>query len=110
MKDRIFIVAAMSCLLGIYSASIYHFSLDDIHENLHSVQSLPEASTDVEDLEKIMRAVRVQVRASPGTNLPVPGAHCALTLEDLLEDTASPISDEISLCLGTPRVALDLLE
>ena len=110
MKDRIFIVAAMSSLLGVYSASIYHFSIDDIHENLHRSHPLPEASTDVEDLEKIMRAVRVQARASTGTNLPVPGAQCAFTLEDLLEDTASPISDEISRCLDTPRVAIELRE
>jgi len=108
MKDRIFTVAAMGCLLGVYSASIYHFSLDNIHNTLHHNEgSMPGPSSDVEDVEKIMRAVQVQGPVRVQTNLPVPGAQCSITLDELLEDTDQPLDAGVLSCLDTLNVGTE---
>jgi len=104
MKDKIFTVAAMGCLLGVYSASIYHFSLGNIHDKLHNEAGVPSPSNDVEDVEKIMRAVQLQGPVRVQTNLPIPGAQCSITLDELLEDTAQPLDAGVLSCLDTLNV------
>jgi len=104
MKDRLFTIAMMSSLLGIYSASIYHFSLDKMHNGLHgpSIEhSLPEVKVDSEDLRKILEAVRLQTKETEPeiTNLPIPGADCSVSLNDILSDASPEFDEEISRCL-----------
>ena len=104
MKDRFFTIAMMSSLLGIYSASIYHFSLDKIHEGLHEEQThqvIPRTEANPEDLRKILEAVRLQTQEQDvsATNLPVPGADCSVALSDILTDTSAEFDEEISRCL-----------
>lgn len=107
MKDRFFTIAMMSSLLGIYSASIYHFSLDKIHDGLHDDEQysrshvIPQSEANPEDLRKILDAVRLQAieRDIEATNLPVPGADCSVTLNDILTDTSAEFDEEISRCL-----------
>lgn len=55
MKDKIFTVAAMATLLGVYSASVYHFSLGTIHSTLHSNErvAVPSPSESTEDVQKL---------------------------------------------------------
>ena len=106
MNDKYFTVTAITCLLGIYSARIYHFSLDDIHNGSYEEESttIPDPSQDIDDVEKIMRAVRMQGPSQAQTNLPLPGVRCAITLNELLEeDTANPLDEETLQCL----IALD---
>ncbi len=97
MKDKIFTVAAMATLLGIYSASIYHFSLGNIHNNLHERESvtIPSPSESVEDVQKIMSAIRTQGPARVQTNLPIPGTVCNI----LLDEEAEYANDEVQSCL-----------
>jgi hypothetical protein len=104
MKDRFFTIAMMSTLLGIYSASIYHFSLDKIHDNLHDEHIgsvLPEVKVDSDDLHKILEAVRIQTQETDPeiTNLPIPGADCSVSLSEILTDSTPEFDEEISRCL-----------
>ncbi|HIE83834.1 MAG TPA: hypothetical protein EYQ00_08330 [Dehalococcoidia bacterium] len=104
MKDRFFTIAMMSTLLGVYSASVYHFSLDNIHDDLHNDHArrmLPEVEVNSEDLHKILEAVRIQTQETDPviTNLPVPGAECSVSLNDILTDSTQEFDEEISRCL-----------
>jgi len=103
MKDRFFTIAMMSTLLGIYSGSIYHFSLNKIHDNLHdhAGRMLPEAKVDSDDLHKILEAVRIQTQETDPeiTNLPIPGADCSVSLSEILTDSTPEFDEEISHCL-----------
>jgi hypothetical protein len=99
--NNFFTIAAATCLLGVYSASIYHFSPSKIYDRQYSeLIVMPSPSQDISDVEKIMRAVRVQGPSRVQTNLTVPGAQCAIMLEGLSEDTASPINDKFLQCIG----------
>ena len=62
---------------------------------------MPAPSEDGEDVEKIMRAVQMQGPIRVQTNLPIPGVQCSITLDDLLEDTAQPLNDDVLGCLDT---------
>ena len=103
MKDRFFTIAMMATLLGVYSGSIYHFSLNKIHDNLHdhAGRILPEVEVNSEDLHKILEAVRIQAQdVDPEiTNLPVPGADCSVSLSDILANSTPEFDEEISRCL-----------
>jgi len=104
MNDKYFTITAVTCLLGIYSASIYHFSLDGIYDGPRGEEStMPDPSQDIDDVEKIMRAVRMQGPPRVQTNLPLPGVQCDITLSELLEDTTDPLDEETLQCL----IALD---
>ena len=104
MKEKFFTIVMMSSLLGIYSASIYLFSLDKIDDNLHnddSSRSLYPMEASSEDLNKILGAVKLQAKEPPvaATNLPIPGADCSVSLNDILTDNSSEFDEEISRCL-----------
>ena len=100
MNDKYFTITAITCLLGIYSASIYHFSLDGIHNGLHEEESsvMPNPSQDIDDVEKIMRAVRMQGPPQVQTNLPLPGVQCDITLSELLDDSTGSLDEETLQC------------
>ena len=109
MNDKCFTVTAMTCLLGVYSASVYHFSLDNVYNESYEEEKtiMPGPSQDIDDVEKIMRAVRMQGPPRVQTNLPVPGVECAITLSDLLEDSADALDEEVMQCLGALDAGLE---
>jgi len=102
MKDKIFTVTAMATLLGVYSASIYHFSLTGIHDNLHDESpSIPQPSDSVEDVQKIMSAIRTQGPARVQTNLPIPGTVCNIALDESQEGIDEDLDSEVEACLDS---------
>ena len=101
MKNRYVTCVCAATLLGVYSASIYQFSLDKIQQPEH--QDIPVMlSPDAREADKrrILDVVRVQEFVTVESNIPIPGAECEFNLGEI--ESQEFIMD-LSTCLESHK-------
>ena len=84
MKNRYATYVCAATLLGIYSASIYQFSLDKVQQPEHQdVPAMLSPDSREADKRRILDVVRVQEFVTVESNIPVPGAECEFNVSEI---------------------------
>ena len=102
MKSKFFSAAVLATLLGIYSASVYQFSLDTLETgavlrtNAPPILSLDDRESDK---QRILDVVQVREFVTVESNLPVPGANCEFSMGDVKSISEEEVNNNLSVCL-----------
>ena len=101
MKSKFFSAAVLATLLGIYSASVYQFSLDSLSTSAVLQTSAPVLSLDdrESDKQRILDVVQVREFVTVESNLPVPGANCEFSMDDVELTSEEETNKSLSVCL-----------
>ena len=107
MKDKVVTAVVAAAMLGIYSASIYHFSSEDVTAiTLSPTVAVPSPPEEGPHVDRIMRAMQTQGPSRIHTNLPVPGATCDITVSELATEYHST-DIEVDYCLDAVYAGLE---
>lgn len=102
MKNKFFSATILVALLGIYSASVYQFSLDTLETGaVLRTNAPPTLSLDdrESDKQRILDVVQVREFVTVESNLPVPGANCEFSLSNVESISEEEVNSDLSVCL-----------